>query len=155
MPEQDGSLSDADCVTLVRALNRLIPTGNAKLDAGALGMLNAVDERANLNKLTRSAFLRVVEALSLDLTAHAVGGFSAMTDQEQTNALLSIESTLPAEFSLFLGIVRDVYYEDDRTPDRPASFDSEREVFGKVPSDARSDLVTARQQRRNPRNYRK
>ncbi|MCH7984890.1 MAG: hypothetical protein J4O01_09955 [Chloroflexi bacterium] len=133
MPKQDGSLTDADRVTLVRALDRLIPTVDAEFAAGALGMLGDVEERARREKSTRSAFLRVVEALSLDLTAHAVGGFSAMTDQERTNALLDIESALPGEFSLFLGIVRDVYYEDDRTPDRPANFDGDDEVFGKAP----------------------
>ena len=144
MPKQDGSLTDADRVTLVRAFNRLIPTVDAEFAAGALGMLGDVEERARREKSTRSAFLRVVEALSLDLTAHAVGGFSAMTDQEQTNALLNIESTLPGEFSLFLGIVRDVYYEDDRTPDRPANFDGDDEVFGKAPKDADADHARQR-----------
>ena len=139
MPQQDGSLTDADRVTLVGALNRLIPNGDAELAAGAPGMLGDVEERARREKSTLSAFMRIVEALSLDLTAHAIGGFSAMTDQEQTRALLAIESTLPEEFSLFLGIVRDVYYENDRTPDRPTDFDGDDEVFGKAPQDADAD----------------
>ena len=136
MPKQDGSLTDADRITLNRALNNLIPTENSELAAGALGMVNNIERRAGREKATRSAFLRVVEALSLDPMAHAVGGFSAMTSQEQTEALLNIERTLPEEFSLVLGIVRDVYYEDDRTPGRPANFDGDNEVFGKVPQDA-------------------
>lgn len=152
MPKQDGSLTDADHVTLVCVLDRLIPTEEAELAAGALGMLDDVEERARREKSTRSAFIRVVEALSLDLTAHAVGGFLAMTDQEQTNALLNIERTLPGEFSLVLDIVRDVYYEDDRTPGRPVNFDGDSEVFGKEPKE--SDAAPAKQ-RRNRRNYQK
>ena len=139
MPTRDGSLTDADRVTLGSALNHLIPAPDAELAAGTLGILDDVVELASREKSSRSAFIRVVEALSLDLTAHAVGGFAAMTGQEQSWALLSIENTLPAEFSLFLGIVRDVYYEDDRTPGRPADFDGDDEVFGKVPEDADTD----------------
>ncbi len=152
MPKQDGSLTDADHVTLVRVLDRLIPAEEAELAAGALGMLGDVEERARREKSTRSAFIRIVEALSLDLTAHAVGGFSAMTDQEQINALLNIERTLPEEFSLVLGIVRDVYYADDRTPGRPVNFDGDSEVFGKVPKETDAAPV---KQRRNRRNYQK
>ena len=97
MPKQDGSLTDADRGTLVRALDRLISTVDAEFAAGALGMLGDVEERARREKSTRSAFLRVVEALSLDLTAHAVGGFSAMTDQQQTNAVFGMEGALAGE----------------------------------------------------------
>ena len=83
MPNHDGSLTDADRVTLVRVLDRLIPTTNRELAAGALGMLDTVEKWATGEQATRSAFMRVVEALSLDLTAHAIGGFSAMTIPEQ------------------------------------------------------------------------
>ena len=136
MPNQDGSLTDADRITLDRALNSLIPAENSELAVGSLDMANNVERRAGREKATRSAFVRVVEALSLDPMAHAVGGFAAMTTQEQTEALLNIERTLPEEFSLVLGIMRDVYYEDDRTPERPANFDGDDEVFGKISEDA-------------------
>lgn len=132
MPNQDGSLTDADRVTLVRVFDRLIPTTDAELAAGALGILDTVEKRSAGEKATRSAFLRVVEALSLDLTAHAIGGFSAMTNPQQIQALRNIERTLPEEFSRFLGTVRDVYYENDRTPTRPENFDSDDEVFGRA-----------------------
>ena len=155
MPAQDGSLTDADRVTLYHALDRMIPTDDAEIKAGVPGILDGVEERARREKTTHSAFLRVVEALSLDLTAHAVGGFSAMTDQEQVNALLNIENTLPGEFSLFMDIVRDVYYEDDRTPDRPANFDGDDGVFGKVADDAEDDRPRPVDRVRIPRNYRK
>ena len=78
-----------------------------------------------------------------------------MTDQQQVNALLNIENTLPGEFSLFMDIVRDVYYEDERTPERPANFDGGAEVFGKAADDAEDDLPRPVERLRIPRNYRK
>jgi hypothetical protein len=39
---------------------------------------------------------------------------------------------LPEEFSTVLDLLRNIYYEDKRTPDRPTTFDSDREIFGKV-----------------------
>jgi hypothetical protein len=132
MPNQDGSLTGADNITLKRALNRMIPTDDAALGAGTLGLLAAVQERAESNDSTRSAFMRIVEALSLDMLSHAVGGFSALTEEEQITSLRNVEGTLPREFSALLGLVRDVYYEDGRTPARPSDFDGENEIFGKV-----------------------
>jgi hypothetical protein len=132
MPNQDGSLTAADTLTLVRVLDRMIPVDDPDLAAGALGLLGEVQERAINDAPTGSAFLRIVEALSLDLLAHAVGGFSALTEEEQTSTLRNIENTLPREFSVVLGLVRDVYYEDERTPERPKSFDNDDEIFGKV-----------------------
>ena len=136
MPTQDGSLTDADRVALACAVAHMIPASDAGVAVGAPGFFDDVEKRARRRKSTRSAFLRVAEALSLDLMSHAVGGFSAMTEQEQIGALLSIENALPAEFSLLLGIVRDVYYEDDRTPERPLDFDGDAEIFGKVQNEA-------------------
>ena len=155
MPTQDGSLTDADRITLYQAFDRMIPTDDAEIKAGVPRILNGVEERARREKTTHSAFLRVVEALSLDLTAHAVGGFSAMTDQEQIDALLNIENTLPGEFSLFMDTVRDVYYEDDRTPERPANFDGDAEVFGKAPDGVEEDRPRPIDRVRIPRTYRK
>jgi hypothetical protein len=139
MPKQDGSLTGADHVALGRALNRMIPSEDPQSRAGTLGISRLIEERATREKGTRSAFLRVIEALALDPTAHAVGGFAAMTGEQQTDALLNIERALPGEFSIFLEIVRDVYYQDDRTPGRPENFDDEAEVFGKATEDADAD----------------
>lgn len=119
-------------MALVRALDRMIPSEEADLTASALGLLDNLQSRASSDPSTRSAFMRVVNALSLDMMAHAVGGFAALTEDEQNSSLKNIENTLPKEFSVVLGLVRDIYYEDERTPDRPSDFDSDSEVFGKV-----------------------
>lgn len=73
-----------------------------------------------------------MEALSLDMMTHAVGGFMALTGDEQKSAIHNVENNLHAEFNIVLDITRDIYYEDDRTPERPTSFDGDNEIFGKV-----------------------
>jgi hypothetical protein len=110
----------------------MIPVDDSKLAAGALGLHKELQSRASNDTDTQSAFLRVVDALSLDLLSHAVGGFAALTEDEQISSLHNVENTLPEEFSTVLDLLRNIYYEDKRTPDRPTTFDSDREIFGKV-----------------------
>ncbi len=132
MPNQDGSLTGSDTVTLIRVLNRIIPSESPELGAGTIGILDDVEERSSNSPALRSAFLRIVEALSLDMMSHAVGGFAALTAEEQTASIQNVEATLPEEFSVVLGLARDVYYEREQTPERPTTFDDETEIFGKV-----------------------
>jgi hypothetical protein len=147
MPNQDGSLTGSDKVTLVQMLNRIIPSESPEMAAGTLGMLDPVQERANAKQDTRSNFIRIVDALSLDMMAQAVGGFAALTDEEQIASLQIVENTLPSEFNSILALARDVYYEDERTPKRPKSFDTETEIFGKVETEEPAVDKTPRKRR--------
>ena len=132
MPNQDGSLTNSDKITLTQLLDRVVPVDDPKFAAGALGLRDLVEERSKANPSSNSALLRIIAALSLDMMAHADGGFAALTVDEQISSIRNVETTLPAEFNIVLGITRDVYYEDDRTPKRPTSFDGDNEIFGKV-----------------------
>ncbi len=132
MPNQDGSLTESDRVTLARVLDHMIPGTDPNLAASALDLGADLDKKTLENKLSRSALLRVVEALSLDMTSHVVGGFSAMTEQQQIDALLNIEHLLPAEFTSVLELARNLYYADERTPERQSISESEAEIFGKM-----------------------
>ena len=132
MPNQDGSLTESDRATLARALDHMIPGTNPNLAASALDLGADLDKKTLEDKLSRSALLRVIEALSLDMTSHVVGGFSAMTEQQQIDALLNIEHLLPAEFTSILELARNLYYADERTPERQSDSESETEIFGKI-----------------------
>ena len=132
MPNRDGSLTNSDKIILTQVLNRVVSVDHPKLSAGLLGLRDLVEERSKEKPSSHSALLRVIEALSFDMMAHAVGGFVALTDDEQNSAIHNVETNLPAEFNIVLDITRDVYYEDDRTPERPTSFDGDNEIFGKV-----------------------
>ncbi|MDA0596602.1 MAG: hypothetical protein O2921_07435 [Chloroflexi bacterium] len=132
MPNQDGSLTNSDKITFTQLLNRVVPVDDPKFGAAALGLRNLVEERSKANPSSNSALLRIIDALSLDMMAHAVGGFAALTVDEQISAIHNVETTLPEEFNIILGITRDVYYEDERNPKRPTNFDGDNEIFGKV-----------------------
>jgi len=132
MPNQDGSITNSDKITFTQLLNRVVPVDDPKFGAAALGLRNLVEERSKANPSSNSALLRIIDALSLDMMAHAVGGFAALTVDEQNFAIHNVETTLPEEFNIILGITRDVYYEDERTPKRPTNFDGDNEIFGKV-----------------------
>jgi hypothetical protein len=148
MPNQDGSLTAADTVTLNQVLNRIIPSESTELGAGTIGILDDVEKRSSGTPATRSAFLRIVEAMSLDMMSHAVGGFAALTADEQIASIQNVEATLPEEFAVVLGLARDVYYEREQTPARPKSFDTENEIFGKVKVEA-EPVKTRPSRRRN------
>ena len=132
MPNQDGSITNSDKITFTQLLNRIVPVNDPKFGAAALGLRNLVEERSKANPSSNSALLRIIDALSLDMMARAVGGFAALTVDEQNFAIHNVETTLPEEFNIILGITRDVYYEDERTPKRPINFDGDNEIFGKV-----------------------
>jgi len=132
MPNQYGSLTDSDRITFTQLLNRIVPFDDPKIGAGTLGLRDLVEERCKEKPSSHSALLRVMEALSLDMMTHAVGGFMALTGDEQKSAIHNVENNLHAEFNIVLDITRDIYYEDDRTPERPTSFDGDNEIFGKV-----------------------
>jgi hypothetical protein len=132
MPNQDGSITNSDKITFTQLLNRVVPVNDPKFGAAALGLRNLVEERSKANPSSNSALLRIIDALSLDMMARAVGGFAALTVDEQNFAIHNVETTLPEEFNIILGITRDVYYEDERTPKRPINFDGDNEIFGKV-----------------------
>ena len=132
MPNQDGSITNSEKITFTQLLNRVVPVDDPKFGAAALGLRNLVEERSKANPSSNSALLRIIDALSLDMMARAVGGFAALTVDEQNFAIHNVETTLPEEFNIILGITRDVYYEDERTPKRPINFDGDNEIFGKV-----------------------
>ena len=135
MPNRDGSLTNSDKIILTQVLNRVVPVDHPKLAAGLLGLRDLVEERSKANLSSNTALLRIISALSLDMMSHAVGGFAALTVDEQISSIRNVETNFPAEFNIVLGITRDVYYEDDRTPNRPTNFEVDNEIFGKVEID--------------------
>jgi len=138
MPNRDGSLKDSDRVALSIMLDRIIPVEDHEKVPSKFGILDSVIELNSTNDTSKNGFMRVVEALSLDMMAHAVGGFAALTEEEQIQSIRSIEISLPKEFNLVLQATRHAYYEHPNTPDRPKNFDSEDEIFGKVLTEIKS-----------------
>ena len=118
MPDRDGNLTSADRVTLLAVMDHLIPPVDDFPGAGSLGLAQTVEETAAGIPHFRSALITTLDALSLDMSAHAFGGFGALDADEQIEALESVEQSLPGPFGKLVELVYIVYYSDQRAHER-------------------------------------
>ncbi len=133
-PTKSGRLTDADRTTLTTVLDRLIPAVDDLPGAGKMGLAKEIERRARRNNRLRGALIAVMDALSLDLSAHAAGGYNALEPEVQIESIQEIERSIPDKFTLFLQLVYTVYYMDKTVlerigwttgPVQPAGFDVE------------------------------
>ncbi len=86
--------------------------------AGGLGLAGEVEKVAGGIPRFQKALVQTLGALSLDMAAHAYGGFKALTGEEQDHAISGVEQALPGPFGQFLELVYLVYYSDPRVHER-------------------------------------
>jgi hypothetical protein len=111
-PVEGGRLTDADRTTLVSVLDRLLPAVDDLSAAGEMGLAQEIEKRARRNPRLRSALISVMDALSLDLAAHAAGGFVGLDPETQIESLQEIERSIRDKFTTFLQMVYTVYYTE-------------------------------------------
>ena len=111
-PKKKGSLADPDRVLLANVMDHLIPPVDDLPGAGSMRLGDEIEKKAQSIPRLRSSLLRVLDALSLDLSSHAAGGYSALDSDRQDVALRAIEQSLPDDFSIFLDFVYTVYYTE-------------------------------------------
>jgi hypothetical protein len=133
-PTEGGRLTEADRTTLATVLDRLIPAVDDLPAAGEMGLVKEIERRARRNHRLRGALIAVTDALSLDLSAHAAGGFNALESEAQIESIEEIERSIPDKFVLFLQLVYTIYYMEKTVlehigwttgPVQPAGFDIE------------------------------
>ena len=132
MPYQNDLLRNSEIVALTIMLDRLIPFDDPDLKPSNLKIINRVIDQCIKDDSSKAALMKIIDALSLDIMSSAVGGFAALTNNEQTKSILEIEKSLPEEFNIVLGATREAYYENTKTAELPSNFNSEKEIFGKV-----------------------
>lgn len=118
MPDAEYNLTPADKVALAEVLDRIVPPVDDLEGAGGLGLVQSVDEISRRIARWRNGLLLVAEAVSLDPTARAAGGWTALDVDEQVASLKVIEDSLPAHFSNFVEAVYAAYYSDSRVHER-------------------------------------
>ena len=118
MPDAEHNLTDADRVALVEVLNRIVPPADGLAGAGDLGLAQRVEEVSRAIPRWRMGLLRVMDAVSLDPSARAAGGWLALEEDEQIHALETIETNLPEHFGNFVSTVYAAYYSDGRVHER-------------------------------------
>ena len=77
-PKKKGSLADPDRVLLANVMDHLIPPVDDLPGAGSMRLGDEIEKKAQSIPRLRSSLLRVLDALSLDLSSHAAGGYSAL-----------------------------------------------------------------------------
>ena len=120
MPYNDNGtkLTDADRLVLSAVMDLIVPAVDELPGAGEMGLGKAAEELADEEPKYGMSLQRVVEALSLEPSARAEGGFAALDDEQRIAALRVLEANMPAYFDDFVDLVYIVYYSDERVHKR-------------------------------------
>ena len=118
MTEHEKTLDDADRVLLKEAMDIIIPPVGDLPGAGEMGLAQNAEEIADRIPEYGLAVRRILDALGLDPSARAEGGFTALEQEQRIAALKSLESTIPELFDKFVDVVYIAYYSDERVHNR-------------------------------------
>ena len=118
MPDSDTKLTDADLQLLKLAMDLIVPALDELPGAGEMGLAQDAVELANRVPDFRDALGQTLDALALDPSARAEGGFAALDEEQQTAALTALESSMPVIFDKFVDLVYVAYYSDERVHKR-------------------------------------
>jgi hypothetical protein len=93
-------------------MDRLIPAVDDLPGAGTMGLLEDVERMAAEHERYRKSIARFLDALSMDMSVEAEGGFLALTGEQQDEAIRDIEESLSKEFANVLEVVYISYYSN-------------------------------------------
>ena len=117
-PTQGGRLSDVDRLTLQVMMDRLLPAVDELPGAGEMGLASEVEQRARRHRPLRSALIAVMDGLSMDMAAHAAGGFKALSEEQQIESLLLLEEAMPEHFARLVALIYTTYYMQPEVDER-------------------------------------
>ena len=118
MPDTDTKFTDTDRHLLKLAMDMIVPAVDDLPGAGEMGLADNAVDLANRVPDFRAALRRTLDALALDPSSRAEGGFAALDEEQQTAALTVLESSMPTVFDKFVDLVYIVYYSDERVHKR-------------------------------------
>ncbi len=118
MPDNETQLTDADRLVLSAVMDLIVPAVGELPGAGEMGLAQAAEELACKERKYGVSLRHVMEALSLEPSARAEGGFAALDADRRIAALRVLEANMPVYFDDFVDLVYIVYYSDDRVHKR-------------------------------------
>jgi hypothetical protein len=118
MPETKNNLTDADRIMLKSVMDLIVPAVDDLPGAGEMGLGADAEKLALRVEDYGEALQRVLDALSLDPTARAEGGFAALDEEQQVAALKVLEANMPKHFDNFVDLVYIVYYSHEQVHKR-------------------------------------
>jgi hypothetical protein len=110
MPTAEGQLTNSDRRNMKVVMDRLVPPVDDLPGAGSMGLLDEVERMAEEHDRYRVSLVRFLDALSMDMSVEAEGGFLALEGEQQDEALKEIESSIAKEFANVLEVVYLAYY---------------------------------------------
>lgn len=134
MPTSDRQITHTDRVLLAQVMDLIIPSDGDFPGAGGLELAKDLERASQRYGRLRSGLLSVLDALSLDIASRIEGGFAALDEERQIASLKTVEADLPDQFAVFVELVYETYYTDDRVhsrigwagrPPQPEGFDLE------------------------------
>ena len=110
MPTKDGKLTEADRRNMRAVMDRLVPAVDDLAGAGSMGLLEQVEEMSAKHGRFQRSLVRFLDALGMDMSVEAEGGFLAMEPEQQDEAITEIEQSLATDFANVLEVVYLAYY---------------------------------------------
>lgn len=118
MTDCQTNMTDTDRIVLKETMNLIVPSVDELPAAGDMGLANDAEQLANRIPKYGLAARRVLDAIALDPSARAEGGFSALDQDQRTDALKTLEASIPETFDDFVDLIYIVYYSDERVHKR-------------------------------------
>lgn len=110
MPTKMGTLTDSDRRNMRRVMDRLIPAVDNLPGAGSMGLLDEVERMASEHPRFHTSLVRFLDALTMDMSVEAQGGFLALDGEQQDEAIREIEESIGKDFANVLEAVYIAYY---------------------------------------------
>ena len=110
MPTREGTLTDSDRRNMRVVMDRLVPPVDDLPGVGSMGLLEDVERMASGHDRYRRSIARFLDALTMDMSVEAEGGFLALSGEQQDEAIRDIEESLSREFANVLEVVYISYY---------------------------------------------
>ena len=118
MTDYQINLTDTDRIVLKETMNLILPPVDELPGAGDMGLASNAEELANRIPKYGLATRRVLDAIALDPSARAEGGFAALDQDQRNSALKTLEASIPETFDNFVDLIYIVYYSDERVHKR-------------------------------------
>lgn len=118
MPDRERNLTDSDRIVLKAVMDLVVPAVDDLPGAGDMGLAGNVEELTGRRPEYRDALSAVLDALSLDPSVRAEGGFTALEEDQRLAALHALEAAMPAKFDVFIDLIYIAYYSDERVHKR-------------------------------------
>ncbi len=118
MPEAAVTFTDTDRQLLKSVMSLVIPSVEELPGAGDMDLVPSAEELANRKPVYGIALRRILDALYLDPSPRAEGGFAALDEDQQIEALKFLEANMPRYFDKFIDLIYIVYYSDSRVHER-------------------------------------